>query len=110
VGDTGGEGTAWQTGGRHDYGAPGLSPPTRHRRRPWPKRRRRGRAGGRPRVETADEKLYPTCRLDRARPQARGGLQARLAAKSTLHTVCIGLKEPLCRPRLACADLVAWES
>ena len=39
-------------------------------------------AGGRQSVETVEEKLAPTFRLDRERPQELSGFQSRLAAKS----------------------------
>ena len=48
-----------------------------------------GAGGVRQIVETVDEKLWQTCRLDRERPHALSGLQARVAAKMTLHNFCL---------------------
>ena len=59
-------------------------------------------------VETVHAKLQHTFRLDRERPHALSGLQARLAAKSALHNFCLWLNEHLGRPRLAFTDLVDW--
>ena len=59
-------------------------------------------------METVDEKLWQTCRLDRERPHALSGLQARVAAKMTLHNFCLWLHDQRGRPRLAFTDLVDW--
>ena len=96
--------TAWWTA----YGAQGLCPPRRNGKTPWPKPLRRWLAGVRQIVETVHDKLQHTFRLDRERPHALSGLQARLAAKIALHNFCIWLNEQLGRPRLALADLVDW--
>ena len=96
--------TAWWT----TYGAQVLCPPKRNSKRPWPKPWRRWLAGVRQMVETVYDKLQHTCRLDRERPHARSGLQARLAAKMALHNFCMWLHEHLGRPRLAFTDLVDW--
>ena len=106
--DKGFEGQAHQTAWWTTYGAQGIGPPRRTRKRPWPKALRRWLAGVRQMVETVNEQLHHPCRLDRERPPARSGLQARLAAKSALHNFCIWLNEQLGRPRLAFADLVDW--
>jgi hypothetical protein len=106
--DKGFEGAALQTAWRQHYGATVLCPPKRHSRRPWPKRLRRWLAGVRQIVETVYAKLYHTFRLARERPHEFCGFQARLAAKLTLHNFCLWLNEPLGRPRLAFADLLAW--
>jgi hypothetical protein len=89
--------TAWWT----TYGAQVICPPRRNSMRPWPKPWRRGLAGVRQIVETVNEKLHHTFRLDRERPQELSGLQARLAAKIALHNFCIWMNDPLGRPRLA---------
>jgi hypothetical protein len=47
---------------------------------------------------------------DRERPHELSGLQARLVAKIALHNFCIWVNDQLGRPRLAFADLVAWEA
>ena len=84
-----------------------LCPPKRTSARPpWPKPWRRWLAGKRQIVETAFDKLLHTFRLDRERPHALDGLQARLAAKMVLHNFCLWLNAQLGRPRLAFADLV----
>jgi hypothetical protein len=106
--DKGFEGHANHQTWERVYGAPGLCPPKRKSRAPWPKRLRRWRAGVRQIVETVYEKLCPTFRLDRERPHDLSGCQARLAAKIALHNFCIWLNEQLGRPRLAFADLVVW--
>ena len=106
--DKGVEGRAWQTAWRQHYGATVIYPPKRQSPRPWPKRLRRWLAGVRQSVATVDDKLDPTLRLDRERPHALRGLQARLAAKIALHHFCIWLNEELGRPRLAFAALIAW--
>lgn len=107
-GDKGFEGGALQRAWRQDYGAAILCPPKRNSTRPWPKHLRRWLAGVRQIVETVYDKLSHTFRLDRERPHALQGFQARVAAKITLHNFCIWLNEQLGRPRLAFADLVAW--
>src|SRR5919199_4611937 len=96
--------TAWWTA----YGAQVICPPRRNSKRPWPKPWRRWLAGVPPIVETVHEKLQHTFRLDRERPQALSGLQARLVAKLALHNFCIWVKDQLGRPRLAFTDLVDW--
>jgi hypothetical protein len=93
----------WQT-----YKAQVICPPKRHSKTPWPKALRRWQAGVRPSVETVDEKLAHTFRLDRERPHDLSGLQARLAAQMALHNFCIWLNAQLGRPRLAFTDLVDW--
>src|SRR5215469_8192561 len=42
-------------------------------------------------VETVHDKLQHTFRLDRERPHALSGLQARLAAKMAVHNFCMWL-------------------
>jgi len=96
--------TAWWT----TYGAQVICPPKRNSKTPWPKPLRRWLAGVRQIVETVHDKLQHTFRLDRERPHALSGLQARLAAKMALHNFCIWVNEQLGRPRLAFTDLVAW--
>jgi hypothetical protein len=95
--------TWWTT-----YGAQVICPPKRNRKTPWPKPLRRWLAGVRPIVEASNNKLHHTFRLDRERPHALSGLQARLAAKLALHYFCIWLNEQLGRPQLAFMDLGDW--
>jgi len=106
--DKGFEGEANQTAWWATYGAQVICPPRRNSKRPWPQPWRRWLAGVRQIVETVNEKLHHTFRLDRERPHARSGLQARVAAKMALHNFCIWLHEQLGRPRLAFTDLVDW--
>jgi hypothetical protein len=106
--DKGFEGQTNQMAWWRAYGAQVICPPKRNSRAPWPKRLRRWVAGVRQIVATVYEKLAHTFRLDRERPHDLSGFQARLAAKSALHNVCIWLNAQLSRPRLACTDLVDW--
>jgi hypothetical protein len=61
---------------------------------------------GRQIVETVWAKVHHTFGLNRERPCARTGFQARLAANIAVHDFCIWLNEQLGRPSLAFADLV----
>jgi hypothetical protein len=106
--DKGFEGQASHQHGREDYGAVVICAPKRNSRHPWPRPWRHWLAGLRPIVETVNGCLHHTFRLDRERPHALDGFQARLAAKAALHNFCIWLNEQLGRPRLAFADLSAW--
>jgi len=106
--DKGFEGEAHHRAWWTTYGAQVICPPKRNSKRPWPKPWRHWLAGVRQIVETVKEKLHHTFRLDRERPHALSGLQARLAAKMALHNFCIWVNEQLGRPRLAFADLVDW--
>jgi hypothetical protein len=106
--DKGFEGQANQRTGWTTYGAQVICPPKRNSKTPWPKPLRRWLAGVRQIVETVHAKLQHTFRLDRERPHALSGLQARLAAKMALHNFCMWLNEQLGRPRLAFTDLVDW--
>jgi len=90
------------------YGVQVVCPPRRNSPNPWPKRLRRWAAGLRQIVETVNEKLHHTFRLDRERPHELAGFQARLAAKVTLHNFCIWLNGQLGRPSLAFAELLDW--
>ena len=106
--DKGCEGQAKQRTWGRTYGAQVICPPKRHSKTPWPKPLRHWLAGVRQMVATVHDKLQPTFRLDRERPHALSGLQARWAAKIALHNFCMWLHEQLGRPRLAFADLVDW--
>lgn len=90
------------------FGARVLSAPKKSARRSWPKALRRWLASLRQIVETVNEKLHGTFRLDFERPHALSGFQARLAATCALHNVCIWLNRQLGRPTLAFAELVDW--
>ena len=106
--DKGFEGQANHTTWWTTSGAQVICPPRRNSQRPWPKPWRRWLAGVRQIVETVNEKLQHTFRLDRERPHDLSGLQARLVAKIALHNFCIWVNDQLDRPRLAFADLVDW--
>jgi hypothetical protein len=104
--DKGFEGQANQVMWRQTYGAQVICPPKRKSRTPWPKSLRRWLAGVRQIVETVDDKLWHTFRLDRERPHELSGFQTRLAATIALHNFCMWLPDHLGRPRLAFTDLV----
>lgn len=108
VADKGFEGQAWRVHWRHAYGAEIICPPRRNSTRPWSRAWRRWLAGIRQIVETVTASLEHVFRLDRERPHELSGFQARLAAKMTLHNVCIWFNEQLGRPRLAFVDLLNW--
>lgn len=74
----------------------------------WPKALRRWLAGLRQIIETVNDKLLNTFRLDRERPHDLAGFQACLAAKVSLHTFCIWLNGQFGREPLAFADLIVW--
>lgn len=102
------EGHAKQVTWWRAYGAQVLCPPKRHSRAPGPKRLRRWVAGVRQSVETVDEQLWHTFRLDRERPPELSGWQARWAAKMARHNCCMWFNGQLGRPLLAFTDLVDW--
>jgi hypothetical protein len=108
VSDQGCEGQAAQTRWWYGYGAQVLCPPKRHSQYPWSKRLRRWLAGVRQIVETVDENIPHTFGLNRERPHALTGFQARLAAKMALHNFGMWFNEQVGRPSLAFADLVDW--
>lgn len=74
----------------------------------WPKQLRRWVASVRQIIETVNDKLVHTFRLERERAHAFDGLQARLAAKVALHNFCIWLNIGLGCPPLAFAELLDW--
>lgn len=91
------------------YGAVVVCAPKRStKKRRWPKALRRWVASIRQIVETVNECLHGTFRLDSERPHALSGFQARLAATCALHNFCIWLNHQLGRPSLAFAELVDW--
>jgi Transposase DDE domain len=93
------------------YAVTVICAPQRHTREqphPWPKEWRRWLAGLRQIVETVNEKLLHSFRLERERPHTLAGFRARLAAMIALHNYCIWLNLHLGRPRLAFADLIDW--
>jgi RNA polymerase sigma factor (sigma-70 family) len=84
------------------------APKGNSKKRSWSKPLRRWIAGIRQKVESVYEKLFNTFGLWRERPHELEGLRARLAARVPVHNFCIWLNDQLCRPRLACADLLGW--
>ena len=78
------------------------------KRHAWPTPMRRLHTSLRQIVETVNDCLLETFRLDHDRPHHLRGFQARLAAKIALHNFCIWLNRTLGRPSLATADLIAW--
>ena len=90
------------------YGAAVICPPKRNALRPWPKSLRRWVASIRQIVETVNDKLHNTFRLDRERPHCISGVRTRIAAKVALHNFCIWLNQSINRPNLAFADLLGW--
>jgi hypothetical protein len=85
-----------------------IAPPQRNSKTPWSKPWRRWLASIRQIVETVNEKLHDTFRLQRERPHDWSGLHARLTAKVALHNFCIWFNQQLGRPNLAFADLIDW--
>ena len=81
-------------------------PPDRHRR--WIKADRRWLAGLRQIVETVIGRLESAFRLERERPHALDGFQARLAAKIALHNACCWLNRQHGHPLLAVVDCFGW--
>jgi hypothetical protein len=81
-------------------------PPDSHRR--WPKPDRQWLARHRQIVETVIGRLESPFRLERERPHALDGFQARLAAKMALHNLCCWLNQQRGQPLLTLADLFGW--
>jgi Transposase DDE domain len=106
--DKGFEGRAHHQHWHQHYSAAMICSPKRTSPHPWPKVWRRWLAGTRQIVETVFDKLFHTFRLDRERPHALAGVQARIAAKIALHNFCLWLNGNLGRPHLAFAELVDW--
>jgi Transposase DDE domain len=82
--------------------------PDAARARHWSVAWRRWLATHRQIVETVIGRLQARFRLDRDRPHALDGFQARLAAKIALHHTCVWLNRQHARPDLAVADLLGW--
>jgi Transposase DDE domain len=93
-----------------EAGAQAVAPPQADAARAagWSPGWRRWLAGKRQIVETVIARLQGAFRLDRERPHALDGFQARLAAKAGLHNFAIWLNRKLGRPGLAFADLLGW--
>jgi hypothetical protein len=89
-----------------DYGAVVVSPPQTGSTRAWPKPLKTWLAGMRQVIETVCDRLLFTCGLDRERPHALDGLQARLAAAMGLHNMRCWLNHRAGRGFLQVADLL----
>ena len=90
------------------YGAVVVSPPQSDSKRAWPKPLRTWLAGIRQVVEAVNDRLLFRCGLDRERPHALDGRQARLAAAVGLHNVSCWLNRRVGRGLLQTADLIDW--
>lgn len=110
VADAGFAGEACEAGWLARYGAQAVCPPQANAARAagWTAADRRWPVGVRQVVETVIGRLHGAFRLDRERPHALDGFQARLAAKAALHNFCCWLNRKLGRPQLAVADLLGW--
>ena len=108
--DSGFAGAQWEPHGATAYGVRVICAPQRgsHRYRAWSPALRRWFAGVRQIVETVNDRLLHSLRLDTDRPHDRMGFLARLAAKVALHNFCLWLNGILGRPWLAFADLIDW--
>jgi hypothetical protein len=89
-------------------GAVVVSPPQSDSARAWPKPLKTWLAGIRQVIEAVNDRLLFACGLDRERPHALDGLQARLAAAIGLHNVRCWLNRQLGRGPLQVADLIDW--
>jgi hypothetical protein len=108
VADMGFSGKACQARWASEHGAVVVSPPQSDGKRAWPKPPRTWLAGIRQVVGAVGDRLPFACGLDRERPHALDGLQARLAAAVGLHNVCCWLNRRLGRGPLQTADLIDW--
>ena len=106
--DTGFDGRDRQRHWRQEYGATVYSRPQWHAKQQWPKWVRRQVASLRQIVETTSSILNRYLSLDRERPHALDGLQARVAARMAMFVVGCWLNQQLGRPVLAFADLLGW--
>lgn len=110
--DKGFEGQPRHKHWQEDYGAKVVCAPKRSRNvlsePKWPRELRRWLASVRQIIETVNDKLVHTFRLERERPHELTGFMARLAAKVALHNFCFWLNRQLDRPGLAFAELIDW--
>src|SRR5262249_24288877 len=90
------------------YGAHLICPPYRSATNNSPPALRRWLGGLRQILESVNAKLVCCFRLDKDRPHALDGFQARLAAKVALHNACCWLNRHLGRDTLAFATLLGW--
>jgi hypothetical protein len=108
VADMGFSGKRCQARWATDHGAAVVSPPQSDSKRAWPKPLRTWLASIRQVVEAVTDRLLGACGLERERPHALDGLQARLAAAVGLHNVCCWLNRTRGRGPLQVADLIDW--
>lgn len=106
VADMGFSGKECQARWTSSYGAVVVSPPQSDSKRRWPKPLRTWLASIRQVIEAVNDRLLFTCGLDRERPHALDGLQARLAAAVALHNVRCWLNLRHGRGPLQGADLI----
>jgi hypothetical protein len=105
IADKGFAGRLWQAHWREEYGAETICVPEKNVTHPWPKELRHWHAGIRQIAETVHGKLLEVFRLDRERPHAMDGFQARLAACVGLHNFCMWLNAQLGRNLLAFTEI-----
>ncbi len=103
--DKGFAGRHWQQRWKDVYGAETICVPEKTVAHPWPKGLRRWHASLRQIAETVHGKLLEVFRLDRERPHALAGFQARLAACVGLHNFCLWLNAQLGRDLLAFTEV-----
>ncbi len=112
--DSGFVGHDWHHRWRAEYHAEVITPPQRYggwHPRPWEvpwKELRHWIASQRQIIESVFGKLHHAFRLRDERPHRLEGFMTRLAAKITLHNICILFNRRLGRPDLAFADLWSW--
>ncbi len=106
VADMGFSGARCQRQWAADYGSVVISPPQTGSTRAWSKPWKTWLAGIRQVIETVNERLLFTCGLDRERPHALDGLQARLAAAIGLHNLRCWLNQRAGRGWLHVADVL----
>jgi hypothetical protein len=93
---------------RDDLGATVICPPYRSATKNWAPDLRRWHSGLRQVIESVNDRLLRTFRLELDRPHELGGYHTRLAAKVALHNFCCWLNQRLGRDTLAFADLLGW--
>jgi hypothetical protein len=108
IADMGFSGAQRQAQWARDFAAVVICPPQTGSKRAWPKPLKRWLAGLRQVIETVNDRLLTTFRLEHERPHTLDGWQARLAAKIGLHNVCLWLNHTFGQPQLAIAELIDW--
>ena len=108
VADMGFSGQQRQAAWARDYAAVVICPPQTGSKRAWPKPLKRWLASLRQVIETVNDRLLTTFRLEHERPHTLDGWLAHLAAKIGLHNVCLWLNRQFGQPDLAIAELIAW--